>query len=362
MEIQAAVARTRHGALSVETVKLVEPNADEVLVRMVATGICHTDLAVIDEIMPVPLPLVLGHEGAGVIERMGAGVRGLEVGDHVVLTFSSCGHCHHCEDHHPAYCEHYGALNFATRRPDGTTTITDSHDEPVGSVFFSQSSFATYAIATAKNVVRVRKDAPLELLGPLGCGLSTGAGTVLNVLKPKPSATLAVFGTGALGSAAIMASKFLGVKRIIAVDRVESRLTLARELGATDTIDTSKQDLEEALASLGGIDFAIDTSGVPKLIEAAVAALRTCGTCVLLGASKNQDLHLSVFPLISGKSIRGVVNGDCEPQELIPKLVDMHLAGDFPMERLAQFYPLADINEAVADSVSGKVIKPIIRF
>ena len=362
MEIQAAVARTPHGALTVETVRLAEPNSNEVLVRMVATGICHTDMAVLEGILPLPLPLVLGHEGAGVIERVGASVTGLEVGDHVVLTFSSCGHCHQCEDHHPAYCDHYGALNFGTRRPDGSSTITDLQDQPIGGVFFSQSSFATFALATAKNVVKVRKDAPLELLGPLGCGLSTGAGTVLNVLKPRPDSTLAVFGTGALGCAAIMAAKYVGVTKIIAVDRVQSRLTLARELGASDTINTSSENLAERLAALGGIDFAIDTSGVPLLVQAAVGALRTCGTCVLLGASADQDLHLSILPLIPGKVIRGVSNGDCEPHELIPKLVEMYLDGKFPMERLSRFYSLDDINVAFADSVSGKTIKPILRF
>jgi aryl-alcohol dehydrogenase len=362
LEIQAAVARTPHGALTVETVRLAEPNSNEVLVRMVATGICHTDMAVLEGILPLPLPLVLGHEGAGVIERVGASVTGLEVGDHVVLTFSSCGHCHQCEDHHPAYCDHYGALNFGTRRPDGSSTITDLQDQPIGGVFFSQSSFATFALASAKNVVKVRRDAPLELLGPLGCGLSTGAGTVLNVLKPRPDSTLAVFGTGALGCAAIMTAKYVGVKKIIAIDRVQSRLTLARELGASDTVDTSSENLAERLAALGGIDFAIDTSGVPLLVQAAVGALRTCGTCVLLGASADHDLHLSILPLIPGKVIRGVSNGDCEPHELIPKLVEMHLAGKFPMERLSRFYSLDDINEAFADSVSGKTIKPILRF
>jgi aryl-alcohol dehydrogenase len=362
MQIQAAVAREIHGKLSVETVNLAKPNADEVLIKLVATGICHTDLAIVEQIMPLPLPLVLGHEGAGIVEEIGANVKGLAIGDHVVLTFASCGHCHQCTDHHPSYCDHYAPLNFGTVRPDGTPTITDADNKPVGAAFFAQSSFATYSIANQSNVIKVRKDAPLELLGPLGCGLSTGAGTILNVLKPKPDATLAIFGTGALGCAAIMAAKYLGVKKIIAVDRVASRLALARELGATDTIDTSKQNLVEALAATGGLDFAMDTSGVPKLIEAAVGALKTCGTCVLLGASADSDLHLSILPLISGKSIRGVVNGDCDPQVLIPKLVDMYLEGKFPMDRLAAFYPLSAINEAIADSHSGKTIKPIIRF
>ncbi|WP_322046575.1 NAD(P)-dependent alcohol dehydrogenase [Paraburkholderia sp. J67] len=362
MEIQAAVARKAHGDFTVETVKLADLAPDEVLVRMVATGVCHTDLSVVEGILPLPLPLVPGHEGAGVIERVGADVRGLAPGDPVVLTFSSCGECPSCTDNHPAYCDHYAALNFATRRPDGSATLSDASGHALGGVFFSQSSFATYAIATPKNIVKVRADAPLALLGPLGCGLSTGAGTVFNVLKPTPDTTLAVVGAGALGMAAIMAAKILGVRRIVALDRVASRLDLARELGASDTIDTLAQDPAEALAALGGIDQAIDTSGVPRLIEAAVGALRTRGTCVLLGASAQTDLHLNVMQMIGGKSVRGVVNGDCEPGELIPKLIDLHMEGRFPMERLVDYYPLRDINRAVADSRSGRVIKPIVTF
>lgn len=362
MQIQAAVAREIHGKLSVETVNLANPTADEILVKLVATGVCHTDQAIIEQIMPLPLPLVLGHEGAGIVEAVGANVKGISVGDHVVLTFASCGHCHHCEEHHPSYCADYAPLNFGTRRADGTPTITDNTGAPIGGAFFAQSSFATHALASQSNTIKVRKDAPLELLGPLGCGLSTGAGTVFNVFKPAPDSTLAIFGTGALGCAAIMAAKSLGVKRIVAIDRVASRLERARKLGASDTIDTSKENLAEALQALGGLDFAMDTSGVPKLIEAAVAALKVRGVCAVLGASAESDLHLSVLPLISGRCLRGVTNGDCDPQELIPKLVDMYMAGTFPFDQLCAFYSLADINQAFADSHSGKTIKPIIRF
>lgn len=362
MKIQAAVARQAHAELSVEDVELAEPRPDEVLVRLVATGICHTDLAIVEEIMPLPLPIVLGHEGAGIVEQVGAEVTGLAVGDPVVLTFRTCGSCAPCGSGHPSYCEQYGLLNFFNRRPDGSPTLTDADGEAIGGAFFSQSSFATYAIANQVNAIKVRGDAPLELLGPLGCGLSTGAGTVFNVLKPAPEAVLAVFGTGAVGSAALMAAKAMGVRRIVAVDRVAGRLELARSLGATDVIDTSRQDLAAALTELGGVDFAIDTSGVPKLIEAAVGALRPCGTCVLLGASHENEIRLQIMPLISGRVIRGVVNGDCRPEELIPKLVDMYMAGEFPIDRLAGFYSLDEINRAIADTTSGATIKPIIRF
>jgi aryl-alcohol dehydrogenase len=362
MKISAAVARKIHGTFTIEEVDLVEPNADEILVKLVATGICHTDLAIIEQILPIPLPFVLGHEGAGIVERVGANVTGFAKGDPVVLAFSSCGHCDPCADSHPAYCSQYPLLNFYGRRPDGSATITDMSGEPVGGAFFGQSSFATWALSRPRDAIKVRADAPLELLGPLSCGFSTGAGTVMNVLKPGKKSVLAVFGTGAVGSAALMAAKAMGVERIVSIDRVSSRLALARELGATDTINTAKVDLVTALAEIGGLDFAIDTSGVAALIEAAVGALKERGTCALLGASKDTEIKLSILPMISGRVIRGVVNGDCNPAELIPKLIDMYLAGTFPFDKLTRFYSLEQINEAVADSNSGKTIKPILKF
>jgi aryl-alcohol dehydrogenase len=362
MKIQAAVARQAHGAFTVEDVVLAAPAPGELRVRLVATGICHTDLAIIEQIMPLPLPHVLGHEGAGVVEAVGAEVSGFVPGDHVVLTFNTCGECAPCADDHPAYCANYPVLNFRGARPDGVPTLHDSNGVALGSAFFGQSSFATYALSSARNTIKVRKDAPLALLGPLGCGFSTGAGTVLNVLKPGPATTIAVFGTGAVGMAALMAAKVLGAGRIVAVDRVASRLELARELGATDTIDTAQQDLSDALQALGGVDQAVDTSGVPALIAAAVAGLKERGTCVLLGASSQSEVTLNILPLISGRVVRGVVNGDCDPAVLIPQLVDWYMEGAFPIDRISAFYPLADINEAVAASTSGRTIKPILTF
>jgi aryl-alcohol dehydrogenase len=253
-------------------------------------------------------------------------------------------------------------MNFAGSRADGSRPLRDTQRRELGSVFFGQSSFATYALSPAVNAVKVRKDAPLELLGPLACGLSTGAGVVLNVLKPGPDAVLAVLGAGALGLAAVMAANHLGCKRIVAVDRFESRLALARSLGATEAIDTSVQPLAESLTAARPIDFVIDTTGVPKVIESALAALRTRGTCVLLGASHNSDLHVNIMHMISGRTVMGVINGDPDQQVFIPHLVDLFMSGKFPIDRLSRFYPLGQINEAVADSRSGKTIKPILRM
>jgi aryl-alcohol dehydrogenase len=361
-DIKAAVMRAPHQPFVIESAQLDSPRANEVLVQLVATGICHTDVAIVDQILPLPAPFVLGHEGAGIVAEVGPDVTGLAPGDHVVLAYSSCGVCDQCGDGHPAYCDAAPLLNFAGRRPDGSVTITDARNEPLNASFFGQSSFATYSIAAARNVVKVADDAPLEYLGPLGCGLMTGAGTVLNVLKPKPQSTLVIFGIGAVGFAALFAAKLLGVERIVAVDRVQSRLDLARELGATQTVNGAETDLAAALAALGGIDYALDTTGAPKVVETAIGALKVRGELALIGASPDKAMTTDIMHLINGRVIRGVVEGDADPQTFIPMLVDRFLAGGFPIDKLTAFYSFDDINDAVADAVSGRVIKPILKF
>jgi aryl-alcohol dehydrogenase len=362
MDIRAAVARKPHGQFTIETLRLNGPKPGEVLVKNVATGICHSDLSVIDQIVPLPMPIVLGHEGAGIVEAVGEGVKSVKPGDHVVLTFGTCGHCPPCDSNHPAYCDTFGPLNNGNRRMDGSCTIHDHQGSEVSSSYFSQSSFATYSIALERNAVKVRSDAPLRLFGPLGCGFITGAGTVLNVLKPGPKSTFAVFGTGALGFAAIFSAKYLGCTRIIAVDRVASRLQLAGELGATDVIDTCKEDLASRLAALGGLDFALDTTGVPAVLEAIVPNLKVRGELAMVGASTQPIFKLNVMDMIPGRVVRGVIEGDCNPHQLIPQLVDRFMEGRFPIDKLSRFYKFEDINTAADDARSGKTIKPILEF
>lgn len=362
MDIRAAVLRKPHGEFSIEAAKIAEPGPDEVRVKLVATGICHTDVAVVEQIVPLPTPIVLGHEGAGIVEKVGANVKDLKPGDHVVLAFGSCGHCASCKSNHPAYCESAPLLNFGCRRPDGSTTITGKDGEEFNALFFSQSSFATYAIAHKNNAVKVRNDADLRLLGPLGCGLMTGAGTVLNVLKPGPDSTLGIFGTGALGFAALFAAKIAGAKRIVCIDRVQSRLDLARQFGATDIINTSKDDLAAKLTEMGGLDCAMDTTGVPKVVEGAIMGLKPGGTLAMLGASHESNMTVNILHMISGRVIRGVVEGDSDPKTFIPFLVDRFMEGKFPIDKISKFYPLNDINKAVADTGSGVTIKPILEF
>lgn len=364
MEITAAVAREKEQPFSVEELELESPRADEVLVRIVATGMCHTDLIVRDQWYPVPLPSVLGHEGAGVVERVGEGVTKVEAGDKVVLTYASCGKCVNCARGKPCYCLNFFGLNFGGGRLDGTSPISRA-EEVVHGHFFGQSSFATHALATERNVVKVGDDVPLEMLGPLGCGIQTGAGGVLNTLRPEAGSSIAVFGTGAVGLSAVMAARIAGCTTIVGIDVKPGRLDLARDLGATHTINGASADPVEEIKELtgGGVDYSIETTAVPAVFRQAVASLGLLGVCGLIGAAPlGTDVSLDMNDiLIPGKTVRGIVEGDSVPDVFIPRLVELHEQGRFPFDRLIEFYDLDDINAAADAAEEGEAIKPVLR-
>ncbi len=361
MQIRAAVVREA-GRFVLEAIELDEPQASEVLVRVVATGMCHTDLAALDQHLPYPLPAVLGHEGAGIVERVGAAVTRLRVGDPVVLSFDSCGHCANCQSGRPAYCQLSRKLNLSPCRIDGSCTH-HALGRPLSAGFFGQSSFATHALVHERNAVRVPSDLPLADLAPLGCGVQTGAGGVLNVLKPQAGTSLAVFGMGAVGLSAVMAAKLVGCTRIVAIDLHASRLDLATELGATDLLQADDTPTSRRIHTLvpGGVDFAIEATGVPAVMAEAVAATHRTGTSLLLGlAAPGARVSLDAGVLLSGRSIRSSIEGDSVPELFIPQLVALHRAGRLPFERMCRVYPLDAINDAVRDCRSGVTIKPII--
>jgi aryl-alcohol dehydrogenase len=364
--IKAAVVRRAGGPFEIETLAVDEPRADEVLVRIVATGMCHTDIVIRDQVYPVPLPIVLGHEGAGVVERVGTAVRKVAPGDHVVLSFMSCGHCARCTAGQPAYCAKGHPLCFGGAREDGSTATRDSHAAPVHDHFFGQSSFGTYALANERSVVKVRKDVPLELLGPLGCGLQTGAGSVINALKVGAGDSFAAFGAGSVGLSAVMAARVTGATTIIAVDVIPSRLALAKELGATHVVNAKDGDPVAAIQGIagGGVDFALESTGRPEVVRQAVDALGTRGTVGIVGAAPiGTTASFDMGGLMSpGKSIRGIIQGDSVPDLFIPQLIELHRQGRFPFDRLVKFYSLDEINQAAADSESGATIKPILRM
>jgi aryl-alcohol dehydrogenase len=307
----------------------------------------------------LPLPAVFGHEGAGVVERVGTGVKALAAGDHVVLTFDSCGMCSNCRADLPAYCCEFRRLNTSARRRDGSAGGADESGGPVGTRWFGQSSFATHAIATERNAVRVDPELPLELLAPFGCGIQTGAGTVINVLRPQPSSSIAVFGVGAVGFAALLAARYLGVGTIIAVDVHARRLELARELGATHVLAANDATLSEQIANATVcLNAAIDTTGLSHVISTALAALGVHGRLALLGTGTGP---LPFDPSsMAGRSVTFSVEGDADPQTFIPHLVELWRIGRFPVDRLVRTYPLDRINEAVDDSLEGSTVKSVL--
>jgi aryl-alcohol dehydrogenase len=363
---KAAVVEGPGAPFTIAEVELADLRPDEVLVRMVAAGLCHTDLGVQAGGIPFALPGVLGHEGAGVVVETGAAVTRAVPGDQVLLSFTSCGTCRSCRSGHPAYCDTWVPQNLIVgRRSDGEPTITRA-GQPIGGRFFGQSSFAGHAIADERSLVKVAADAPLDVLAPLGCGVQTGFGTVWNVLAPEPGSTLAVFGAGAVGLAAVMAAAGLPLGTVVAVDRVTERLELAREVGATHTIDTRTEDAAAVIAEVTrgrGLDYAIDTTAVPALLRTAVDALGSRGTCAIVGAPPaGTEVAFEVQSLLTGKRIVGVTLGDGEPQTLIPQLVELHRTGRLPLEKLVRHYSLSELDAAAKDMHSGRTVKPVIRM
>jgi aryl-alcohol dehydrogenase len=365
VKIKAAVTRAPHAPQSLEIIDLAEPRDNEILDKVVATGVCHTDVAMRDQTFPVPQPIVLGHEGAGVVEQVGRSVSKVKAGDHVVMTFNSCGVCESCYEHEPTYCHDFFGRNFAGSRSDGTSPLSKDGEKIHGN-FFGQSSFASYALCTERNVVRVPKDAPLEFLGPLACGIQTGAGAVIDSLKVGVGKSFAVFGAGSVGLAAVMAARVVGATVIIAVDLNESRLRLASELGATDIINGAQEDVVKSIMRItrSGVHFALDTTASPKVIRQAVDSLTLRGQCGLVGASSpGSEICLDVMHLMTaGRKVRGIVEGDSAPDVFIPQLIELHKQGRFPYDRLLKFYDMEDINQAISDSESGAVVKPVVRM
>ena len=367
MRITAAVVPARAAPFEIQQLELAPPQADEVLVRIVASGMCHTDLHARDGYFAnLPFPIVCGHEGAGIVEQVGDAVDDLAPGDPVVISFPWCGECEPCQAGQPSYCGNARALKSSGRRADGTTPMSRD-GQPVYSCFFQQSSFATFALAPAKDAVRIRRDAPIELLGPLGCGLQTGAGAVLNVMQPQGSSiagrSIAIYGVGGVGLAGLMAAKVAGCDPIIAVDRLPARLALARELGATHTVESRGADTLAEIRRItgGGTHFALETSAVPEVFRIAVDGLRGLGTCVLVGSARAGTKVSFEMPVLQGgRTVRGVVQGDSRPREFIPRLVDLFMAGQMPIDRLVTRYQLTEINQAAADATSGATNKPVL--
>ena len=345
-------------------VELDDPRPDEVLVRIVATGLCHTDLTVPTMLPAEMFPTVLGHEGAGVVEAVGAEVEGIAVGDHVVMSFRSCGGCGPCQAGDVGYCEQNILLNYMGMRPDGSTTMRRG-DETVFGNFFGQSSFARHSLAYADNCVVVPKDLDLALLAPYGCGFQTGAATVLEVLRPTADESLVVFGAGAVGLAAVAAARGSGVGTVVAVDPVAERRRLAEEYGAV-ALDPTLEDapVVDRVKEItgGGASYAIDTTALPAVVLQAQHALRSRGTLVALGLGAPEYTIDAIDLLSSGKIVRSSIEGDADPKQMVPELIRRRAEGSFAVDHLVATYPFERMADAIADTLAGKVVKAVLTW
>jgi aryl-alcohol dehydrogenase len=359
MKTEAAVSRPRTRAPKIESVDIGAPRAHEVLVRVVASGVCHTDLMIH---RGVTRPIVLGHEGAGIVERVGEGVADIACGDHVVLAADSCGHCHMCRRNLTSYCVEGIDRNFGGTRPDGSSPVSQK-GKPIHARFFGQSSFARYAVAAERSAVKVPKDAPLETLAPMGCGVLTGAGSVLNALKVGKGQSIVVFGAGGVGLSAVMAAKLAGASHIIAVDVQPARLKLARELGATETVDARKKDVVNAVKAIcpDGVDLSYNTTEAAKTYTQALECLAMRGTAGFVTTPNGNWKPDMMGMLGGGRSMRGIIGGDAPPQVLIPQLIGYWREGRFPFDRMIEVFDFDDI--AAAFRASGhEAIKPVLRM
>lgn len=365
MQISAHVLREPRATFElVEGIELADPQPGEVLVRYTSTGLCHTDLFARDVFHQPDFPsAIYGHEGTGVVEAVGAGVTDVAVGDRVMASFTSCGQCRTCLTGRPFNCERFNDINFALTRADGSYKTT-LDGQPVGSSFFGQSSFASHGLVAARDLVKVPEWVAAEdehLLGPLGCGIQTGAGAILNVLRPGPVDSIVIAGTGAVGLSGLMAAAASGVGTIIAVDIVEERLELAKALGATHAINGRDEDQVEQIRDLtgGGSSHAFDTTASPVVLARLVDALAWGGRLGIVGAAPGMTLDL--LPVMQlGRQVQGIVEGNSVPRVFIPQLLELRRAGRFPLEKLVRSYPFTDLEAAIADTTSGEAVKAVL--
>ncbi len=366
MKTQAALLTGQGSDFTVDEIDIEGPRAGEVLVQVEAVGICHTDLAARDGVLPIEFPGVVGHEGAGVVLEVGDGVTKVKVGDKVGITFNSCGECVTCTTGRQSYCERFNEMNYSGVRSDGSKPLSRD-GAPVGGLFFGQSSFARVALANERNVVKVDADIPFALLAPLGCGVQTGFGSVTRSLKAEKGSAIAVTGGGSVGLSAVLGAVVAECATIIVVEPNQKRRDLALELGATHAVDPANGDVAEQIREIvgRGVDYVIDTTGIPAVIQALVGAVAVRGTIGLIGVPSDPaagvDLNI-ITALTLGLTVIGIIEGDSVPDEFIPELVALHRDGRLPLDKLVTTFPFADINRAVTAQHDGDVVKPVLVF
>jgi aryl-alcohol dehydrogenase len=360
----AAITPGANQPFKVEPISVDAPKHGEVLIDIKAVGICHSDLVMVAGAFGTRFPAVFGHEGAGIVEAVGDGVTKVAPGDKVLLTFNSCGECDRCRDDDPSYCLNFMAMNMACARADGSSRL-HQHGADLSDNFFGQSSFASKAIATERNLIKLDADADLATLAPLGCGIQTGAGAVLRSLDAKAGQSLVVIGGGSVGLSALLGGTVAGCSPIIVIEPQQARRDIAMSLGADHAIDPDAGDIVEAVRAIvpAGADLVVDTSGFVPALSSAVNMIANKGKLGLVGLPGALDAALPV-PIIQwltqGGTVRGIVEGDSDPDVFLPELIAHHRAGNLPYDRFVKTYPFDQINEAIADAHSGAAIKVVL--
>ncbi len=349
--------------MQLEEVELLAPRAGELLVRIEAAGVCHSDLSVVDGSRVRPLPMALGHEAAGVVEEVGAGVRDVRPGDHVVLTFvPSCGLCVECSSGRPALCLPAMAANGAGTLLHGPSVLRDRDGKPLHH-HLGISGFARHAVVARESAVVVPREVPLPTVALFGCAVLTGAGAVLNTASVRPGQSVAVFGLGGVGLAAVMGAVVASAWPIVAVDPVEAKRKLALELGATAAF--APEEAEKAIKDLtaGGVEVAFEAAGVPAVLEASFRATRRGGTTVAMGLPHPaRTLTLPALAFAGeGRTLVGSYMGSAAPQRDVPRYMSLWKAGRMPVDRLqSAAMPLEKINDAFEALASGQAVRQVL--
>jgi len=359
--MKAAVLRETHRPLSIEEVKVSLPRAHEVLVRTAAVGVCHSDLHYIDGLYACPKPTVLGHESAGVVEKVGSEVTYVKPGDHVITCLSVfCGHCEYCTTGRPFSCK-----NPEVGRGDGDEPRLSQPNNPMHQ-FYSLSSFAEQMLIHEHALVKIRKDMPLDRAALIGCAVTTGFGAVINTARVDVGSTVAVIGCGGVGLSAINGAAIAGAGRIIAVDIKGSKLNLAKHFGATDVVDASRTDPVEAVREMtgGGVEYSFEALGLKQTSEQAFRMLRASGAATIIGmVPEGQMIEISGADLLSDKKLQGSNMGSNHFRVDMPRFVDFYLAGKLKLDdMISRRIRLEEINEAFAEMKRGEVARSVIVF